>query len=135
MQIGNVKITKPVIMAPMAGVSNGAFRRLCYEFGAGLMTCEMVSDKAIYYANEKTMKMLELDDDIHPVSLQIFGSDPETMELAAIKLNEMTNCDIVDINMGCPVTKVVKTGAGSALLKNEDLACEIVERVDRKSVV
>ena len=67
MQIGNVKITKPVIMAPMAGVSNGAFRRLCYEFGAGLMTCEMVSDKAIYYANEKTMKMLELDDDIHPV--------------------------------------------------------------------
>ena len=133
MQIGNVKITKPVIMAPMAGVSNGAFRRLCYEFGAGLMTCEMVSDKAIYYANEKTMKMLELDDDIHPVSLQIFGSDPETMELAAIKLNEMTNCDIVDINMGCPVTKVVKTGAGSALLKNEDLACEIVERVVKVS--
>ena len=133
MQIGNVKITKPVIMAPMAGVSNGAFRRLCYEFGAGLMTCEMVSDKAIYYANEKTMKMLELDDDIHPVSLQIFGSDTETMELAAIKLNEMTNCDIVDINMGCPVTKVVKTGAGSALLKNEDLACEIVERVVKVS--
>lgn len=129
MQIGNVKIEKPVIMAPMAGVSNGAFRRLCYEFGAGLLTCEMVSDKAIYYANQKTLKMLELDDDIHPVSLQIFGSDPQTMELAAIKLNENTNCDIVDINMGCPVTKVVKTGAGSALLKNEDLAVEIVKRV------
>lgn len=129
MQIGNVKIEKPVIMAPMAGVSNGAFRRLCYEFGAGLLTCEMVSDKAIYYANQKTLKMLELDDDIHPVSLQIFGSDPQTMELAAIKLNENTNCDIVDINMGCPVTKVVKTGAGSALLKNEDLAIEIVKRV------
>ena len=116
-------------MAPMAGVSNGAFRRLCYEFGAGLLTCEMVSDKAIYYANQKTLKMLELDDDVHPVSLQIFGSDPETMELAAVKLNENTNCDIVDINMGCPVTKVVKTGAGSALLKNEDLAIEIVKRV------
>lgn len=129
MQIGNVKIEKPVIMAPMAGVSNGAFRRLCYEFGAGLLTCEMVSDKAIYYANQKTLKMLELDDDIHPVSLQIFGSDPQTMELAAIKLNENTNCDIVDVNMGCPVTKVVKTGAGSALLKNEDLAIEIVKRV------
>ena len=129
MQIGNVKIEKPVIMAPMAGVSNGAFRRLCYEFGAGLLTCEMVSDKAIYFANQKTLKMLELDDDIHPVSLQIFGSDPQTMELAAIKLNENTNCDIVDINMGCPVTKVVKTGAGSALLKNEDLAVEIVKRV------
>ena len=129
MQIGNVKIEKPVIMAPMAGVSNGAFRRLCYEFGAGLLTCEMVSDKAIYYANQKTLKMLELDDDVHPVSLQIFGSDPETMELAAVKLNENTNCDIVDINMGCPVTKVVKTGAGSALLKNEDLAIEIVKRV------
>ena len=129
MQIGNVKIEKPVIMAPMAGVSNGAFRRLCYEFGAGLLTCEMVSDKAIYYANQKTLKMLELDDDVHPVSLQIFVSDPETMELAAVKLNENTNCDIVDINMGCPVTKVVKTGAGSALLKNEDLAIEIVKRV------
>ena len=129
MQIVNVKIEKPVIMAPMAGVSNGAFRRLCYEFGAGLLTCEMVSDKAIYYANQKTLKMLELDDDVHPVSLQIFGSDPETMELAAVKLNENTNCDIVDINMGCPVTKVVKTGAGSALLKNEDLAIEIVKRV------
>lgn len=129
MQIGNVRIEKPVIMAPMAGVSNGAFRRLCYEFGAGLLTCEMVSDKAIYYANQKTLKMLELDDDVHPVSLQIFGSDPETMELAAVKLNENTNCDIVDINMGCPVTKVVKTGAGSALLKNEDLAIEIVKRV------
>ena len=129
MQIGNVKIEKPVIMAPMAGVSNGSFRRLCYEFGAGLLTCEMVSDKAIYYANQKTLKMLELDDDVHPVSLQIFGSDPETMELAAVKLNENTNCDIVDINMGCPVNKVVKTGAGSALLKNEDLAIEIVKRV------
>lgn len=129
MQIGNVKIEKPVIMAPMAGVSNGAFRRLCYEFGAGLLTCEMVSDKAIYYANTKTLKMLELDDDIHPVSLQIFGSDPETMELAARRLNDETNCDIIDINMGCPVTKVIKTGAGSALMKNEDLACEIVRRV------
>lgn len=113
----------------MAGVSNGAFREMCFEFGAGLVVTEMVSDKAIYYANQKTLKMLEVDDRFHPVSMQIFGSDPETMELAARKLNDETNCDIIDINMGCPVMKVVKTGAGSALMKNEDLAVEIVKRV------
>ncbi|MDO4501296.1 MAG: tRNA dihydrouridine synthase DusB [Erysipelotrichaceae bacterium] len=129
MQIGNIKIERPVIVAPMAGVTNGAFRQLCLEFGAGLVCCEMVSDKAIYYCNTKTGKMLELDEDVHPVSLQIFGSDPDTMAYAAKVLDEKTNCDIIDINMGCPVTKVIKTGAGSALMKDEDLACEIVKRV------
>lgn len=128
-KIGNITLKNPVIIAPMAGVSNGAFREMCFEFGAGLVCCEMVSDKAIYYMNNKTLKMLDVDDNIHPVSLQLFGSDPETMELAAKRLDNDTNCDIIDINMGCPVLKVVKTGAGSALLKNEELAVEIVKRV------
>lgn len=128
-KIGNVELKNPVIIAPMAGVSNGAFRQMCFEFGAGLVCCEMVSDKAIYYMNNKTLKMLDVDDNYHPVSLQLFGSDPETMELAAKRLDKDTNCDIIDINMGCPVLKVVKTGAGSSLMKNEDLAVEIVERI------
>ena len=129
LKIGNVELKNPIIIAPMAGVSNGAFREMCFEFGAGLVCCEMVSDKAIYYMNNKTLKMLDVDDKYHPVSLQLFGADPETMELAARRLDNDTNADIIDINMGCPVLKVVKTGAGSALMKNEDLAVEIVERI------
>ena len=129
LKIGNVEIKKPVIIAPMAGITNGAFRELCFEFGAGLVETEMVSDKAIFYMNKKTLKMLEIDDKYHPVSMQLFGSDPETMEIAAKRLDEETNADIIDINMGCPVMKVVKTGAGAALMKNEDLAVEIARRV------
>lgn len=132
-KIGNIKFKNPIIIAPMAGITNGAFRELCFEFGAALVETEMVSDKAIYYMNKKTLKMLEVDDNYHPVSLQLFGADPETMEIAAKKLNDETNCDIIDINMGCPVMKVVKTGAGAALMKDEDLAVEIVERVVKVS--
>lgn len=131
--IKNVKIKNPIIIAPMAGITNGAFRELCFEFGAGLVETEMVSDKAIYYMNQKTLKMLEVDDNYHPVSLQLFGSDPDTMEIAAKKLNDDTNADIIDINMGCPVMKVIKTGAGAALMKDEDLAVEIVKRVIKVS--
>ena len=133
LSIGKIKLKNPIIIAPMAGISNGAFRELCFEFGAGLVEAEMVSDKAIYYMNKKTLKMLEVDNKYHPVALQLFGSDPETMELAAIRLNNETNCDIIDINMGCPVMKVVKTGAGAALMKDEDLAVEIVKRVCKVS--
>ena len=132
-KIGNIELKNNIIIAPMAGITNGAFRELCFEFGAGLVEAEMVSDKAIYYLNNKTLKMLEIDNKYHPVSLQLFGSDPETMELAAKRLNDETNCDIIDINMGCPVMKVVKTGAGAALMKNEDLAVEIVKRVIKVS--
>ena len=132
-KIANVEIKNPIIIAPMAGITNGAFRELCFEFGAGLVETEMVSDKAIYYMNTKTLKMLEVDDRYHPVSLQLFGADPDCMEIAAKKLNDETNCDIIDINMGCPVMKVVKTGAGAALMKNEDLAVEIVKRVVKVS--
>lgn len=131
--IGKIKIKNPIIIAPMAGITNGAFRELCFEFGAGLVETEMVSDKAIFYMNKNTLKMLEVDDKYHPVSLQLFGSDPDTMEIAAKKINDETNCDIIDINMGCPVMKVVKTGAGAALMKNEDLAVEIVKRIVKVS--
>ena len=132
-EIGKIKLINPIIIAPMAGITNGAFRELCFEFGAALVETEMVSDKAIYYMNQKTLKMLEVDDDYHPVSLQLFGADPDTMEVAAKKLNDETNCDIIDINMGCPVMKVIKTGAGAALMRDEDLAVEIVKRVVKVS--
>lgn len=129
LKIGDVVIEKPVIVAPMAGISNDAFRELCFENGAGLVCAEMVSDKAIYYLNKKTWSMLESNDNVHPLSMQIFGSDPETMAYAARILDEKTNADIIDINMGCPVNKVIKTGAGSALLKDEKLAVSIAKSV------
>jgi len=128
LKIGNVEIKNPIIIAPMAGITNGAFRRLCIENGAGLVCAEMVSDKAIFYNNARTMKMLEVDES-HPISLQLFGSDVETMVYSAKILDKHTDCDIIDINMGCPVNKVIKTGAGSALMTNEDLAVEIVEKI------
>jgi len=113
----------------MAGISNGAFRELCFEFGAGLVYTEMVSDKAIFYNNKKTLDMLEVDDKFHPVSLQLFGSDQATMIIGARILDQKTNCDFIDINMGCPVNKVVKTGAGSALMLEEDKAVQIVKNI------
>lgn len=127
-KIGNVELKNPLIIAPMAGVTNAAFRELCLEFGAGLVCCEMVSDKAIFYKNEKTAKMLDVGDG-HPVSLQLFGSDIDTMAYATSYLNDNSACDIIDVNMGCPVNKVIKTGAGSALMKDEEKAVEIVKTV------
>lgn len=127
-KLGNVELKNPLIIAPMAGVTNNAFRELCLEFGAGLVCAEMVSDKAIFYKNEKTAKMLEVGNG-HPCSLQIFGSDINTMALASKYLTENSDCDIIDINMGCPVTKVIKTGAGSALMKDEQKALDIVKAV------
>lgn len=113
----------------MAGISNGAFRQLCFEFGAGLVYSEMVSDKAIFYNNKKTLDMLVVDDDYHPTSLQLFGSDIDTMVHAAKIMDNDTNCDIIDINMGCPVNKVVKTGAGSAMMLDENKSVEIVKAI------
>lgn len=128
-KIGNIELKNPIIIAPMAGITNGAFRELCFEFGAALVECEMVSDKAIYYMNQKTLKMLEIDDKYHPVSMQLFGTDVDTMVIAAKRIDTETNADIIDINMGCPVMKVIKTGAGAALMKDEDLAVEIVSKI------
>ena len=129
MQIRDKLIKSPIVIAPMAGISNDAFRQICFEFEAGLVYTEMVSDKAIFYDNKKTMDMLKMSDDYHPVSLQLFGSDVNTMVYAAKILDKNTHCDIIDINMGCPVNKVIKTGSGSALMKDEDKAVEIVKSI------
>ncbi len=128
-QIRDKIISSPVIVAPMAGISNDAFRQLCFEFKAGLVYTEMVSDKAIYYENKKTLDMMKVSEDSHPVSMQLFGSDIQTMVHAAKVLDSQTDCDIIDINMGCPVNKVVKTGSGSALMKHEDEAAVIVKQI------
>jgi nifR3 family TIM-barrel protein len=127
--IGNVKIKNQVVLSPMAGVCNEVFRIICHEQNAGLVVCEMVSDKALMFKNEKTLSMTKVEDKEHPVSLQIFGSDIESMVGAAKFIDQNSNCDIIDINMGCPVPKVVKTGAGSALLQDPKKAYEIVKAV------
>lgn len=127
--IKNKEIQSPIIIAPMAGISNGAFREICFEFGAGLVYSEMLSDKAIFYNNPKTNEMLEMDNKYHPITLQLFGSDVDTMVYAAKKVDKETNCDFIDINMGCPVNKVVKTGGGSAMMLKEDESVEIVKKV------
>jgi nifR3 family TIM-barrel protein len=128
-QIRDKKIKSPIIVAPMAGITNDAFRQLCFEFGAGLVYTEMVSDKAIYYNNQKTMEMLKISDENHPVSLQLFGNDIQSMVYAARVLDHKTVCDFIDINMGCPVNKVVKTGAGSAMMRHEDETAIIVKNI------
>jgi tRNA-dihydrouridine synthase len=116
--IRDIVIQNKVVVGPMAGVSNLAFRSVAKEFGAGLIYTEMVSDKALFYGNEKTIRMCEVDPNEHPLSLQLFGEDIETMVAGAMFLDQKTDCDIIDINMGCPVSKVVKGNGGASLLKN-----------------
>lgn len=129
-KIGNVEIKNRVVLAPMAGVCNSAFRRIIKEMGAGLLYAEMVSDKALVYNNEKTKDMLYMTENERPISQQIFGSDKESFVEAAKIIEESMHPDIIDINMGCPVPKVaVKSQAGSALLKDPDKIYEIVKAV------
>ena len=128
-KIGNVSIRNRITAAPLAGISNPVYRQLMHEYGAGLVVSEMISDKALHYQNKRTYDMCRTVPGEHPVSLQLFGSDPDTMAEAAEYLTEHTDCDIIDINMGCPVTKVIKAHAGSWLMQNEDLAAEIVRAV------
>lgn len=129
MKIRDIEIKNRIIMAPMAGITNVAFRKIIKEFGAGLVVSEMVSDKALCYGNQKTIDMLKIDEDEHPVSIQIFGGDVESMVKAAKFVDEHSNCDIIDINMGCPVNKVLKAHAGSYLLQYPDLVFDIVKNV------
>lgn len=128
LQIGNVTLKNNLILGPMAGVTDLPFRLLCAEQGAGLLCMEMVSAKAILYNNKNTKAMLTIDEREHPVSLQLFGSDPQIMGDIAKRLeDEGVPFDIIDINMGCPVPKVVNNGEGSALMKQPLLAGQIVE--------
>lgn len=129
-RIGNVEIDNQVIMAPMAGISNNAYRKIIKEMGAGLVYAEMVSDKAITYHNQKTIDMLYMDETERPISQQIFGSDKESFVEAAKFICEKMKPDIIDINMGCPVPKVaLRSQAGSALLKNPEKVYDIVKAV------
>jgi tRNA-dihydrouridine synthase B len=126
--IGNVQLEQGLILAPMAGVGNSAFRILCKEQGASLVCSEFVSAKALEMGNRRSYHMLSISDKERPVSVQIFGSEPSSMAYAA-RCVEECGADIVDINMGCPVPKVVKTHSGAALLKNPVKAAELVLRV------
>ena len=130
LKIGNVEIKNPIVLAPMAGITDSAFRRIAKEFGAGLVVAEMVSDKAIFYGSQKTIDMLYMTEDERPISQQIFGSDKESFVYAAKYIEENMHPDIIDINMGCPVPKVAQRAqAGSALLKNPNKVYEIVKAV------
>ena len=127
LQIGNVTLENILVLGPMAGVSDLPFRLLCKEQGAGLLCMEMVSAKGILYKNKNTEQLLTIDEAEHPVSLQLFGSNPEIMSEMAKRIEERP-FDILDINMGCPVPKVVNNGDGSALMKNPILAGKIIEK-------
>ena len=130
LKIGNVEIENNVVLAPMAGICNSAFRRIIREMGAGLIYAEMVSDKALVYENQKTEDMLYMTEYERPISQQIFGSDKESFIEAAKIIYEKMKPDIIDINMGCPVPKVaVSAQAGAALLKNPDKIYEIVKGI------
>ena len=132
LQIGNVTLKNNLVLGPMAGVTDLPFRLLCAEQGAGLLCMEMVSAKAILYNNKNTRAMLTIDEREHPVSLQLFGSDPQIMGDIARRLeDEGVPLDILDINMGCPVPKVVNNGEGSALMRQPLLAGQIVEAMAR----
>lgn len=134
-KIGDVEINNRVVLAPMAGVCNSAFRLTVKEFGAGLVCAEMVSDKAILFNNPKTMNMLYIDENERPLSLQIFGGEKETLVEAAEYVDQNTTADIIDINMGCPVSKIIRCEAGARWLldpnKIYEMVSAVVERVSK----
>ena len=129
MKIGNIELRGNLTLAPMAGVTDFAFRRVCRNLGVALTTTEMVSAKALVYKDEKTRSLLYIPEDEHPCAAQIFGHEPDVMAEAAVMAREISGADIIDINMGCPVGKVVKSGDGSALMRTPELAEEIIKSV------
>ncbi|NLL29974.1 MAG: tRNA dihydrouridine synthase DusB [Clostridiales bacterium] len=134
MKVGSIELIDKVFLAPMAGVTDMAFRVLCKEMGCGLVYTEMVSAKALYYENDKTKTLLRIANEEKPVAVQIFGNDPKIMaEVVEKEFNNREDVVLIDINMGCPVNKITKNGEGSALLKNPDLAGKIVESIKKVS--
>ncbi len=127
--IGDIKIKNKVVIAPMAGVSNIAFRTIMKEFGAGLIYAEMVSDKALTFRNEKTLKMIKVVEQERPLTLQVFGGDLKSIVEGAIIIDKESDCDIIDINMGCPVNKVIKNDAGAKLMLEPQKVYNIVKAV------
>ena len=128
-KIGNIEIKNRVVLAPMAGYSNTTFRKIIKSMGAGLIYAEMVSDKAIIYDSKKTLDMLKMSDEERPIAQQIFGNDKDDLLKAALIIEEKMHPDIIDINMGCPVKKIVSQGSGSALLKDPNKIYEIVKNL------
>lgn len=133
MKIGNLELKSNVLLAPLAGVTDTVFRSICLEYGAGFVYSEMVSSKGIYFDNSKTRDLLYVSEEEAPIGVQLFGSDPLIMAAAADVLNRRDDVSLVDINMGCPVPKVVDNGEGSALMKNMPLAFNIVNEMKKAS--
>ncbi|MBQ8205885.1 MAG: tRNA dihydrouridine synthase DusB [Bacilli bacterium] len=127
--IKDIYIDSKVVLAPMAGVTNIAYRKMCKRYGAGMVTTEMISDKGIFYHDKKTKDMASIDDNEHPVAIQIFGGEIDTLINAAKWVDEQTNADIIDINMGCPVPKVLKSDAGSKYLLDVERIYNTVKNV------
>jgi tRNA-dihydrouridine synthase B len=134
MRIGSLEFKNNIFLAPMAGVTDIAFRGLCVEMGCGLVYTEMVSAKGLYYKSENTEELLKVSEEEKPVAVQIFGNDPHIMAKACDYFNDNEDICLIDINMGCPVPKVVKNGEGSALMRNPKLAAEIIREVKKASV-
>ena len=133
LKIGNVTLKNNVLLAPMAGITNLPFRRICEKFEPGLVCTEMVSGKGLFYQDQKTNQLLNMKDEPRPVAVQIFGNEIEAMAYSAKEVSKIA--DIVDINMGCPAPKVVKNGDGSKLMLNIELAQEIIQAVVQNSEV
>lgn len=129
MKIGNVEIKNKLILAPLAGYTNQVYRQICHDFGAGLTYTEMISDKGLLYENDKTWNLCYIKDEEKPVSLQLFGGNIDEIVKAAQLVDKRSNCDIIDINMGCPVKKVLKSGSGSYLLQNVEYIEQLVRNV------
>ncbi|MGT2964251.1 tRNA dihydrouridine synthase DusB [Streptococcus acidominimus] len=127
--IGNVEIPNRTVLAPMAGVTNSAFRTIAKEMGAGLVVMEMISEKGLLYNNEKTLHMLHIEENEDPMSIQLFGGDADGLSRAAEFIQKNTKTDMVDINMGCPVNKVIKNEAGAKWLKDPDKIYHIIQQV------
>lgn len=130
-KIRDLTIANQVVIAPLAGISNQAFRSIAKQFNAGLVYSEMISDKAIVHGNIRTIEMCQINADEHPVALQLFGEEIDSMVKAAIYMDLHTDCDIIDINMGCPVPKVVKGSGGASLMKTPELAADLIYHITR----
>ena len=129
MKIGNINLDIPVALAPMAGVTDLAYRKICRDLGAGLTVTEMVSSRALVYQDKKTNGLLAISEDEHPSAVQIFGNDPQVMAQAAQLAVERSGADIVDINMGCPTPKIVTNGDGCSLMRDPELASRVISHV------
>jgi len=132
LKIGNIELNTNVVLAPMAGVTDLTYRTICKEMGAGLVYTEMVSAKGLYYKDTKTPQLMKINEENRPVSLQIFGSDPDIMSYAVENyINQRHDIDIIDINMGCPAPKIIKNGDGSALMRTPELAGQIINKIKK----